>query len=92
MPVFRQGLSRRFGRGFQGSRVRLVRLNSPPMVERSTGGRDPNHSDKRNLIIDEFRDKPARGFEACAYFFYLASIKFIFFKYPRIVVVNPISR
>jgi len=35
-------------------------LNSPPMVERSTGGRDPNHSDKRNLIVDEFRDKPAR--------------------------------
>ena len=60
MPVFRQGLSLRFGRGFQGSRVRLVRLNSPPMVGRSTGGRDPNHSDKRNLIVDEFRDKPAR--------------------------------
>ena len=30
------------------------------MVGRSTGGRDPNHSDKRNLIVDEFRDKPAR--------------------------------
>jgi len=30
------------------------------MVGRSTGGRDPNHSDKRNLIIDEFRDKPTR--------------------------------
>ena len=61
MPVFRQGLSLRFGRGFQGSRVHPVLvMNSPPMVERSTGGRDPNHSDKRNLIIDEFRDKPAR--------------------------------
>ncbi len=31
------------------------------MVERSTGGRDPNHSDKRNFIVDEFRDKPARA-------------------------------
>ncbi len=60
MPLLRQGLSLRSGREFQGSHVRLVRLNSPPMVGRSTGGRDPNHSDKRNLIVDEFRDNPAR--------------------------------
>ncbi len=59
--MFRQGLSRRFGRGFQGSRVHLVRLNSPPMAGRSTGGRDPNHSDKCDLIVDEFRDRPARA-------------------------------
>jgi hypothetical protein len=62
VPVFRQGLSRRSGRGFQGSRVHPVLvMNSPPMVGRSTGGRDLNHSDKRNLIVDEFRDKPARS-------------------------------
>ena len=51
VPVFRQGLSLRFGRGFQGSRVHPVLvMNSPPMVGRSTGGRDPNHSDKRSLL------------------------------------------
>ena len=33
----------------------------PPRARARHGRRDPNHSDKRNLIVDEFRDRPARA-------------------------------